>query len=51
MVSENGIGTIWSYLFMFLDYYLPPLENKTEDIVSGKEEGEEINYALVVIKD
>ena len=35
---------------MFPDDYLPPLETDTEDIVSREEEGEEVNYALVVIK-
>ena len=35
---------------MFLDDYLPPLETKTEDIVSREEEGEEVNSSLVVIK-
>ena len=35
---------------MFLDDYLPPLETKTKGTVSGNEEAEKVNYALVVIK-
>ena len=31
--------------------YLPPSENKNKDIVSGREEGEEVNFALVVFRD
>ena len=36
---------------MFPHDYLHPLQTKTKYIVSGKEEGEEVNFALVVIKD
>ena len=35
---------------MFPYDYLPPLYMETEDIVNGREEGEEVNSALVVIK-
>ena len=34
---------------MFPDDYLPPLEIETEEIVS-RQEGEEVNFAIVVIK-
>ena len=36
---------------MFPNDYFPPLDIDTKDIVSRKEEGEEVCYALVVIKD
>ena len=36
---------------MFYDDYLHPLDTKTRDIVSGREEGEEFNYDLVVFRD
>ena len=36
---------------MFPDYYLSPLETQIEETVSGRKEGEEVHYALVVIKD
>ena len=36
---------------MFPNDYIPPLETETEDIVNGRKEGEEVHYALVVIKE
>ena len=36
---------------MFHDDYLPPFETETENIVDGREESEEVNSTLVVIKD
>ena len=36
---------------MFSNDFIPPLETETEYIVSREEEGEEVNSALVVIKD
>ena len=51
MVSEHVLGTHLSSLFTFPDDYLPPLETGTEDIFSGREEGDEVNSALVVFRD
>ena len=51
MVSYHCIGTYWISLFLFPDDYIHPVDIETEDIVSGREEGEEVIYALVVFTD
>ena len=43
LVSEHDLKTCWTYLFIFPNDGLPPLETDIGDINNGREESEEIN--------